>query len=322
MVLNDSPLAQNLTPQTRERVLAGARELGYKANYFARMLNNKRSNMVGILSPDLGEGYDSEILNGIEQALIERDYLYFVSSHHWKPELVEQRLNVFTERGAEGMVLINTPVSSPRKLPMVMIGSTVTDYPMTRISIDNAHGVQLAIKHLYELGHRDFAFLKGHTLSSDTLDRWSACESTARELGIVIHDDQVVQLERIDNGLNPIREGWIAARELMRLERKFTALFTFNDLSAIGAIHALKEAGIRVPEDVSVVGFDDVQAASIVEPRLTTIKQPLTKMGIMAAKEVLSQIETPDSEQRVILIKPELVLRNSTAPPPLNGRVH
>ena len=108
LVLNNSPVAQALTPETRERVLKAAAELHYKANYFARMLNNKRSQMVGVLSPDFGEGYDSQILTAIERVLINRNYLYFVSSHHWDKALIQQRLQVFAERGAEGLILINT----------------------------------------------------------------------------------------------------------------------------------------------------------------------------------------------------------------------
>lgn len=313
LVLNNSPVAQGLTQETRERVLKAASDLHYKANYFARMLNNKRSHMVGILSPDLGEGYDAEILNGIESLLIERDYLYFVSSHHWNRELIRQRLEVFAERGAEGVILINTPAASAPALPLVSIGSLQYDFPLTRLTVDNAQGIRLALEHLYKLGHRKIAFLKGHTQSSDAESRWSACVEAARELNLRIHADHVVQLKRIDDGLNPLREGYVAGKRLLKAKRRFTALLAFNDMSAIGAIHAFHDAGKRVPEEISVVGFDDIQAATIVQPALTTVRQPLRRMGMMAAWELLASIEDANLQPRQISIMPELVIRQSSA---------
>jgi LacI family transcriptional regulator len=123
----------------------------------------------------------------------------------------------------------------------------------------------------------------------------------------------VVQLKRIDDGLNPIREGYVAGKRLLKDSQKFTALLAFNDMSAIGAIHAFRDAGKRVPEEISVVGFDDIQAATIVQPALTTVRQPLIQMGMLAAEELLASIENSKSEPRQIFIKPELVIRQSTA---------
>ena len=281
LVLNNSPVAQGLTQETRDRVLKAATELHYKANYFARMLNNKRSHMVGILSPDLGEGYDAAILNGIERLLLERDYLYFVSSHHWNRDLIRQRLEVFAERGAEGVILINTPAVTAPNLPLVSIGSLEYDFPLTHITLDNAHGIRLALEHLHALGHRRIAFLKGHTQSSDAESRWASCVEAARGLRLRIHKEDVVQLKRIDDGLDPIREGYVA--------------------------------GKRIPEEISVVGFDDIQAATIVLPALTTVRQPLIRMGILAASELLASIEDASLQPRHISILPELMIRQSTA---------
>lgn len=313
LVLNNSPVAQGLTQETRDRVLKAATELHYKANYFARMLNNKRSHMVGILSPDLGEGYDAAILNGIERLLLERDYLYFVSSHHWNRDLIRQRLEVFAERGAEGVILINTPAVTAPNLPLVSIGSLEYDFPLTHITLDNAHGIRLALEHLYALGHRRIAFLKGHTQSSDAESRWASCVEAARGLRLRIHKEDVVQLKRIDDGLDPIREGYVAGKRLLNASQKFTALLAFNDMSAIGAINAFRDAGKRIPEEISVVGFDDIQAATIVQPALTTVRQPLLRMGILAATELLASIEDATLQPHEISILPELVIRQSTA---------
>jgi LacI family transcriptional regulator len=320
LVLNNSPVAQALTAETRERVRKAAVDLNYRPNYFARMLNNKRSHMVGILSPDLTEGYDSQVLSGIEQRLIERDYYYFISSHHWNQDRIRQRLEVFAERGAEGIILINTSAKRVPDLPIVSIGSIENPFPLTRIALNNALGIRLAFQHLHVLGHRKIALIKGHAGSSDTDSRWAACMETARDLDLRIHKEHVVQLVRLDNSMNPIREGYIAAQQLLQAKRPFTALLAFNDMSAIGAINAFREAGKQVPEEISVVGFDDVQAATIVHPALTTIRQPLTQMGMLAASEILASIENPELEPRHILIDPELVIRQSTAVCPFAPR--
>jgi LacI family transcriptional regulator len=132
-------------------------------------------------------------------------------------------------------------------------------------------------------------------------------------LKLRIQKEHVVQLERIDNGLSPVREGYIAAETLLKAKRPFTALLAFNDLSAIGAVHAFQDAGKRIPEEISVVGFDDIQAATIVQPTLTTIRQPLARMGMLAASEMLASIEDANMQPRRISIEPELVIRRSSA---------
>jgi LacI family transcriptional regulator len=313
MVLSNSPVAQGLTQETRDRVLKAAAELNYKANYFARMLNNKRSHMVGILVPDLGEGYNASILTAIERLLIEKNYLYFVSSHYWDKSLIRERMQVYAERGAEGLILVNTPVEAVPSLPAVSIGAWNEGLPLTRITLDNERGIRLALEHLFALGHRKIAFLKGHTLSGDTKARWLGFVDGAKAQGLCTSPEHVVQLERIDGGLNAIGEGYAAAQHLLHVKEPFTALLAFNDLSAIGAINAFREAGKRVPEDISVVGFDDIQTATVFQPSLTTVRQPLTEMGTLAATEILASIENPTLEQRHIVIEPGLSVRQSSA---------
>ncbi len=269
--------------------------------------------MVGVLAPDLGSGYDSEILTGIERLLLERQYLYFVSSHHWDKALIQQRLEVFAERGAEGIILINTPVETVSTLPMVSIGGVTHEFPLTRIALDNARGIRLAIEHLYNAGHRQIAFFRGHTTSSDTEPRWTAIKQVVKSLNLNVRQEHVVQLKRLAHGLAPVREGYVAAEQLLRAAPPFTALLAGNALSAIGAMHAFRDAAKRIPHDISVIGFDDVQAASIIQPALTTIRQPLARMGRLAASEILARIEGARSEPRSILIAPELVIRQSSA---------
>jgi DNA-binding LacI/PurR family transcriptional regulator len=168
-----------------------------------------------------------------------------------------------------------------------------------------------ALTHLYDLGHRRIAFIKGQTFSSDTCVRWEAICKVCSDLGIQVDPTLVVQLEGIAPGSEP---GYIATQTLLAGGQRFSAIFCFNDASAIGAITALHEAGLHVPRQVSVVGFDDIPAAATVRPGLTTVRQPLYEMGQAAAANLLRLIRegVVDSTQSSIQVSPSFVKRHST----------
>jgi DNA-binding LacI/PurR family transcriptional regulator len=171
----------------------------------------------------------------------------------------------------------------------------------------------LALDHLIELGHREIAFMKGPDESPDSKDRWKAIREVVEELRIPMRAELIVQLESRD--ATP-QLGYPFAKQLLSRRRTFTALFAYNDVAAIGAILAFQEAGLKVPEDVSVVGFDDIRVAVHNNPRLTTVRQPLQRMGEIAARTLLKRIEYHEEEPEVIEVEPEFVVRNSTARAP------
>jgi len=184
--------------------------------------------------------------------------------------------------------------------------------------LDHRKGARLALRHLVELGHRKIAFMKGASVSPDSRDRWNCMCEVASELGVRMPASLVVQLESDD--ATP-QLGYPFAKKLLARERPFTALFAYNDISAIGSILALQEAGLRVPEDVSVVGFDDIRIAVHNNPRLTTVRQPLEKMGEIAARTLLNRIEGHEDWIPEIVIEPELVVRDSTGLAPTKRTV-
>jgi DNA-binding LacI/PurR family transcriptional regulator len=171
----------------------------------------------------------------------------------------------------------------------------------------------LALNHLIQLGHKEIAFMKGPDESPDSKDRWKATRQVVKELGIPMPAELVVQLEGRD--ATP-QVGYPFAKQLLSRGRPFTALLAYNDVAAIGAIHAFQEAGLRVPKDVSVVGFDDIRIAVHNNPSLTTVRQPLRQMGEIAARTLLKRIEHHEDGAEVIEIAPEFVVRNSTARAP------
>jgi LacI family transcriptional regulator len=315
LILNDAPLAKDFLPETRRRVLQAAENFSYRPNYFARSLTSKRTYLIGVIAPDFGSGYDSTILSGIEGRLLNTDYTYLVSSHLWSSTLLLRNVQLLVDRGAEGLLLINTTLPAAPDIPTVSICGHSAPAGTSRIFIDNFYGVSEALKHLVNLGHTRIAFFKGHEGSVDTEERWRAVERTCRKLGVRVDPALMVQLERLEKmGTQGIEEGKIAAEKLLARKRPFTALLAFNDMSAFGAMNALREAGYKLPQDISVMGFDDIEFASIVYPPLTTVRQPLRMMGECAADIVLRRIENDGIALEDMRIRPQLVVRASTCP--------
>jgi len=310
-VLNGVPAAKSIPKATQDRIFAAAKLFNYRPNALARSLRHGRSMMVGVLVPEVSEGYVTLVLAGLEQGLLQAGYVYFLISHHHREELIEGSQALLVERSVDGIIAIDTILSRSTRLPTITVSGPDEQQGITNIVLNHRRAAELALDHLVGLGHRDIAIIKGQSFSSDTEPRWQAIRHAAARA----HPKLVAQLE----GDTPSHEpGYFAAQRLLASGIPFTALFTFNDVSAIGAIRALREAGLRVPQDVSVVGFDDVQSAAFQNPGLTTVRQPLRTMGMLAAEALVRQIaahpDHPPSKQ--LVVDPELVVRESTCPPP------
>jgi LacI family transcriptional regulator len=177
--------------------------------------------------------------------------------------------------------------------------------------LDHRHAAELALKHLVELGHQKIAILRGHPDSADSHYRWNAVQEVAQDMGLQLDPDLVIQIDSTDSSPNL---GYPFGKRLVESKRPFTALFAYNDISAIGAIRAFQEAGLQVPRDVSVVGFDDIPGAAFHYPSLTTVRQPLRRMGELAVEMLVSRIEGEKEYPREIAVQPEIVVRESTGP--------
>ena len=322
LVMNRSPAARGIPPETQDRVRAAAAELGYRPNFIARSLRRQRSFAIGVLLPEISEGYAAGVLAGIEDQLLQDGYFYLVAGHHSKPDLFDDYLQLLTERSVEGLILVNTPLDEPLPLPAVVVAGHREMTGVTNVAIDHQVAARLALAHLAELGHRRIAFFKGHAHSADTEARWQAIVAASTELGLEIDPRLTLQLsgEPAGEQFSPeegYREGHVFGRKLLEAGERFTALFAFNDVSAIGAMRALSEAGMRIPDDVAVVGFDDILSAAFQNPSLTTVRQPLHEMGRRAAAELLHKLGAPGEDSPpAITIEPTLVVRDSTGPAP------
>ena len=312
IVLNDAPNADSIPQETKDRIFEAARKFNYRPNYIARSLRAQRTHTIGVLIPELSGGYSSMVLSGVEEKLLEEDFYYFVGSHHHNKEYIERYSRFFIERCIEGILTIDTPQTNNSFLPIVSISGHEKKAGITNIILDHKKAAQFAVGHLTELGHKKIAVIKGQEFSSDTEIRCNSIVETARNFGISISEKLIIQLIGDDPSPEP---GYIAAKKLLAENADFTALVAFNDISAIGAIYALREAGYKVPEDVSVIGFDDVYEARFHNPALTTICQPLKKMGRLGAENLLQRIRANSTEELPveISVEPELKIRQSTA---------
>jgi LacI family transcriptional regulator len=315
LVLNQSPVANSIPATTKRRIFAAARKFNYSPNFVARSLRARRSFTVGVIVPEVSDGYASLVLSGIEDRLLEEGFFYFVVSHRHKPDLIEQYPKLLLERSVEGLIAVDTPCLARLSVPIVAVSGHGDIEGVTNIELDHQRAATLALEHLYNLGHRRFALIKGQSFSSDTEARWQAIISTAARMGLAVNPRLVAQLQ----GDSPSPEpGYLATRAISAAREPFTALFAFNDVSAIGAIRALREVGRRVPQDVSVIGFDDIQSAAFQNPALTTVRQPLRKMGELAAQTLLRRIANSDHpvSPKGVTVEPELVIRDSTCRAP------
>lgn len=317
VVISDSPLASTIAENTKRRIWEAAEQFNYRPNLFARYLHGKRTYCVAVLVPDIGDEFSSSLISGIEKRLAQQGYFYFVVSHRGAPELIDKSPDTLLDRGVEGMIFINTPLTRSLPVPVIAISDITEAEGVSSIVIDNARAADLALKHLTKLGHERVAFLRGPRGNGDSEDRWDCLQRVAKKLELKIDPKLTRELGTYPecNKTTMSDLGYNAARELLSSSPEFTALVAFNDGSAIGAIRAFRDAGLNVPEDISVLGFDDIEQAAFNVPRLTTIRQPLMRMGELAASNLMKRIEEPEVKTENVVVEPKLVVRESTAAP-------
>ncbi len=308
-VLNDSPSARSIPRETKNRIHAAAKELNYRPNFFARTLRNKRTYTIGVIAEEIGDSYGSIVISGIEAHLRKMDYFFLTVAHRHDQNLLSQYSQLLLQRGVEGVITVDTTVLEAPSLPTVAVAGHQKVKGVTNVVLDHVQAATLALNHLAGLGHKRIAFMKGNPLSSDSTDRWEAICQVAQRIGVAIDPELTVQID-IDDPTPQL--GYPFAKQLLARNKPFTALFAYNDISAIGAIRALQEQGLRVPQDVSVMGFDDIPGAAFNTPTLTTVRQPLARMGQVAAQTLLERIAGRDDYPSEIAIEPELVVREST----------
>lgn len=325
IVLNNAPLARYIPPSTKDRIEKAAKKLGYRPKVTSRFLNVRRNRTVGIMVFDLTDPYCTLILRGIENSLYEASFSAVFTDAHNQRGRFERYLEMLLARPVEGLVIVANWLFvdielladlEKRNIPAVMIGRELSTGSISSVMVDNEAGGHLAIEHLYSLGHRKIAFIRGPKMLADSLPRWRGVRSFARSVGLEIDPALVVELPDSLDPNSGFGGGFKLTDELLKHKKRFSAVLAFDDLTAFGAIRGLGRAGLRVPEDCSVIGFDDVPPASLSVPSLTTVRQPMEALGSAAVGIVMegvnAALEERESEAVHRKLAPELVVRETT----------
>jgi LacI family transcriptional regulator len=319
MVLNKS--ARRIPPATQRSVEETARKLGYFPNLQARSLRSKRTHSVGVLIFDITDPYCALILRGVENSLGDAKYMSVLADLQNNPLHLRQCAQMLMERRVEGLIAIANPLRLGTELskaiqlfniPAVVIGTESARRRYASVVVDNRAGTWAAVEHLYDLGHRKIAVIRGPKVMSDSAPRWDGIRECARAKGIQIERSLVVEIQ----GRNSTYEqGYQLTERLLRKGKQFSGLIAFDDLTAFAAIGALSNAGRRVPEECSVIGFDDVPGAAFYNPPLTTVCQYMEKQGVIGAemmRKLLSADAIPSNKKMYAKVEPRLVVRKST----------
>jgi LacI family transcriptional regulator len=300
--------------QKREELLLIAGELGYVPNRAAQKLSSGRSRILGVIA-QLHTSFTSELVVGAGSAARAAGYellLYsLVDADRQPPGNVLQLLQQF----ADGVIVLlpyefeYLEALAAARVPVITVDQSDVAQQHPCIAGDSYQGARAAVVHLAELGHRRVGYITGNERLASARDRRRGFEHVRAQLGLHRHPELIAEGDYLQRG------GYEAAQRLLRLRPRPTAIFAANDISALGALAAIREAGLRVPDDLSLVGFDDIALASQVHPALTTVRQPMQQMGRAAVNTLLAMVAGIDAPSSLITLPTELVVRSSTAPP-------
>jgi LacI family transcriptional regulator len=325
IVLNNAPLARYIAPATKKRIEEVAKKLGYRPNAMARFLRSKRSHTVGLVFFDITDPFCTPVLRGIENALYQSSYVPIFADAHNQRNRFERYLEMLLEHHVEALIVVANWLVvdihvladlSKRNIPAATIGWELPGDTVSSVMVDNETGGRMALEHLHQLGHRKIAFIRGPKMLIDSAPRWRGVQKFAHATNLEIDPALVLQLPDSFDPNSGFEGGQRLTEELLQKKKKFTALMAFDDLTALGAIRALTKAGVKVPEQCSVTGFDDVALSALSAPSLTTVRQPLEAMGTNAVNIVMEGIKAGLEKREWNSVRqkmnPELVIREST----------
>ncbi|WP_322798464.1 LacI family DNA-binding transcriptional regulator [Thermoflexus sp.] len=310
-VINHHP---SVRPEVRERVWRIIREVGYQPHAAARNLATRRSQIVGVVIPEalpkfFSDPYFPAVLRGISDALTERGYHLMLSllSPQQEEDFYQRALR---GRLVDGIIVISAQITDPlirqayqEGLPVISVGRYPQEPGVSYVDVDNVGGGRMATDHLLRLGRRRIATIAGPQTRAPGIDRLEGYRAALRAWGIDPPPEWIAEGDFTEIG------GYVAMRRL--LSARPDAVFAASDLMAVGAMKAIREAGLRIPEDIAIVGYDDVELARFTDPPLTTVRQPIYELGRIAVRLLLSQLEEGAREPQQVVLPTELVIRAS-----------
>jgi len=318
--LADSPL---VAPETKRRIQRIAREMGYTPSAIARGLVTRRTATVGLVVTTIADPFIAEVVRGVEETALDNDYSVILCDCNAEPERELACVRMLQEKRVDGIVITSSRVGSlyvplleELGVPLVLINNQQEGDYVYSVCTDNVAGGRLAGEYLISLGHRRIAYIAGPSSAHSSAERLEGCRSALRQRGLDIPDEWVASGNGRDDG------GRACVELLLRRSPCPTAIFCYNDMTAIGAMQAVKATGLRVPGDLSIMGYDDIVFAALVDPPLATIAQSKHALGQRAMDLTLNLLKEGEAEAETgdIVLSPFLVERASCAPPPASAR--
>ncbi|HTZ28667.1 MAG TPA: LacI family DNA-binding transcriptional regulator [Streptosporangiaceae bacterium] len=306
-----------VSEETARRVTEAAERLGYRPNPVARSLRTRRSHTMGVLIPDLNNPLFPPIVRGLEDRLAEHGYVALIGNTDGDVARERMVFDQMRARHVDGFVLATATLRSDildeateADLPVVLMNRTAEGYPFSSVSVDNEQGVRAAVSHLISLGHTKIGHIAGPQQISTGLARLRGFRDSMQSRGLSVDDSQVVYASALS-----LAEGLRCGRELLERNGDLTAIVAGNDMLAVGCYGAFDELGVRCPEDVSIVGFNDMPFIDRLRPPLSTVRFPHYQLGTEAANLLLERIETGGGGPvKILYLAPELIVRGSTVP--------
>jgi LacI family transcriptional regulator len=305
-----------VSEETARRVTEAAERLGYRPNPVARSLRTRRSHTIGVMIPDLNNPLFPPIVRGLEDRLAKHGYVALIGNTDGDTTRERMVFDQMRARHVDGFVLATATLHNPilaeaaeADLPVVLMNRTAQGYPFSSVSVDNEQGERAAVTHLASLGHTRIGHIAGPQEISTGVARLRGFLDGMRAHGLTAEDSQIIYATGYT-----IEEGLRCGRELLEANGDLTAIVAANDLLAVGCYGAFDELGLRCPEDMSVIGFNDMPFIDRLRPPLSTVRFPHYKLGTEAAKLLLERIEDAESPVKILYLAPELVARGSTVP--------
>jgi len=315
-ILNDKPFQIHISEETKKKVLEVAKELNYYPNIFARSLRTKKTGIVGVIVSDITDPYFGGIINGAEKILNENDYYFLLSSAQNSPQREELYLTKLRKSRVDGLLILggtqrftNNEVEQLVRsgIPIVVVGRSAPHPDICSVTVDNFTGGFLATEHLIKLGHQDIVHITTTEPRVDGEERLNGYKSAMEKHGLK-------NKCWIEKGDITAESGYKAMTNTLKKGKRPTAVFAFNDISALGVMRAIRNQGLRIPENIAVVGFDDIPIAAHFDPPLTTMRQPQEEMGRRGAELLIRAVREREkgAERENIGLEAKLITRKSS----------
>ncbi|MGB9779554.1 LacI family DNA-binding transcriptional regulator [Caldanaerobacter sp.] len=311
-VINNKP--EGVSEETRQKILKLVRELGYQPNAIARGLVTKKTKTIGLIIPDISNPFFPDIARGVEDSAHIYGYNVFLCNTDDNLEKESEYIKALKEKYVDGIIFTSSSIPKHEHIielvesgiPVVIMDRRVDSENIYGVFLDNYEGGYIATKHLIDLGHEKIGCITGPLHTKSARERLEGYKKALLDSGIKIDEKLIFEGDYKING------GIIGAERLLKDNKDMSAIFACNDLMAYGAYKTIRSFGYKIPDDISVVGFDDIQLSQILEPQLTTIKQPAYDMGLTAARMLIKLIEGKKLKKKIINFRPQLVIRQST----------